>query len=144
MNATITIWSKHMIKFFHNREELGGLLLQPILWVALFGVGMGTLVGRVGGSDDDLPLFRVHTIPAPAAIVAPQVPAHRSVPREPEVQLPSMPPGEEVVNDYRFLEMSLRAHPTSFLRPDLARRGHFQCSQQRPADVGVSRGIDAH
>lgn len=40
-----------MIKFFRNREELGGLLIQPILWVALFGVGMGALVGKVGGSD---------------------------------------------------------------------------------------------
>jgi len=51
MNATITIWSKHMIKFFRNREELGGLLIQPILWVVLFGVGMSALVGNVGGSD---------------------------------------------------------------------------------------------
>jgi len=31
--------------------------------------------------------------------------------------------GEEVVNDYRFLELSLRAHPASFLRADLTRRG---------------------
>lgn len=51
MHATITIWSKHMTKFFRNREELGGLLLQPILWVVLFGVGMGALVRDVGGSD---------------------------------------------------------------------------------------------
>jgi ABC-2 type transport system permease protein len=51
MHATLTIWSKHMTKFFRNREELGGLLLQPILWVVLFGVGMSALVGRVGGSD---------------------------------------------------------------------------------------------
>jgi ABC-2 type transport system permease protein len=51
MNATITIWSKHMTKFFHNREELGGLLIQPILWVVLFGVGMGALVRTVDGSD---------------------------------------------------------------------------------------------
>jgi error-prone DNA polymerase len=34
-----------------------------------------------------------------------------------------MPLGEEVVNDYRFLELSLRPHPASFLRADLARRG---------------------
>lgn len=40
-----------MTKFFRNREELGGLLLQPILWVVLFGVGMGALVRNVGGSD---------------------------------------------------------------------------------------------
>lgn len=33
-----------------------------------------------------------------------------------------MPLGEEVVNDYRFLKLSLRAHPASFLRADLARR----------------------
>ncbi len=51
MHATLTIWSKHMTKFFRNREELGGLLLQPILWVVLFGAGMGALVGDVGGSD---------------------------------------------------------------------------------------------
>jgi len=51
MNATITIWSKHMRKFFRNREELGGLLIQPVLWVALFGLGMGALVGQISGQD---------------------------------------------------------------------------------------------
>jgi ABC-2 type transport system permease protein len=51
MHATFAIWSKHMTKFFRSREELGGLLLQPILWVVLFGIGMGSLVGRVDGSD---------------------------------------------------------------------------------------------
>jgi error-prone DNA polymerase len=43
--------------------------------------------------------------------------------REPEVALPPMPIGEEVVNDYRFLRLSLRAHPAQFLRADLAQRG---------------------
>jgi error-prone DNA polymerase len=43
--------------------------------------------------------------------------------REPPVTLPPMPLGEEVVNDYRFLKLSLRAHPASFLRADLAARG---------------------
>jgi DNA polymerase III alpha subunit len=38
------------------------------------------------------------------------------------VYLPPMPLGEEVVNDYRFLRLSLRAHPATFLRADLARR----------------------
>jgi DNA polymerase III alpha subunit len=42
---------------------------------------------------------------------------------EPEVSLPPMPLGEEVVNDYRFLKLSLRAHPASFLRNDLDGRG---------------------
>jgi error-prone DNA polymerase len=34
-----------------------------------------------------------------------------------------MPLGEEVVNDYRFLRLSLRAHPAQFLRADLNARG---------------------
>ena len=51
MNATITIWSKHMHKFFHNFEELGGLILHPMMWVSLFGVGMGALVSQVSGTD---------------------------------------------------------------------------------------------
>lgn len=40
-----------MRKFFRSREELGGLLIQPILWVALFGIGMGAIVSSVSGSD---------------------------------------------------------------------------------------------
>ncbi|MEO1702886.1 MAG: error-prone DNA polymerase [Pseudomonadota bacterium] len=40
---------------------------------------------------------------------------------EPETQLPSMPLGEHVVHDYRFLGLSLKAHPVSFLRARLAR-----------------------
>jgi error-prone DNA polymerase len=34
-----------------------------------------------------------------------------------------MPLGEEVVNDYRFLQLTLRKHPAAFLRPDLGHRG---------------------
>jgi len=45
------------------------------------------------------------------------------VAKEAEVNLPPMPLGEEVVNDYRFLRLSLRAHPAQFLRADLAARG---------------------
>jgi error-prone DNA polymerase len=47
----------------------------------------------------------------------------RLVSREPDVALPPMPLGEEVVNDYRFLRLSLRAHPAQFLRADLSQRG---------------------
>lgn len=41
---------------------------------------------------------------------------------ESEIHLPPMPPGEEVINDYRFLRLSLRAHPAQFLRADLTAR----------------------
>ena len=33
-----------------------------------------------------------------------------------------MPVGEHVVNDYRYLSLSLKAHPVSFIRPQLAAR----------------------
>ncbi len=36
INATLTIWNKHMRKFLANGEELFGTMIQPILWVALF------------------------------------------------------------------------------------------------------------
>ena len=41
---------------------------------------------------------------------------------EPAVTLPAMADGEQVVEDYRTLRLSLRAHPLSFLRQRLAGR----------------------
>ncbi len=58
------------------------------------------------GDHEDLPLFR----------------AGNAAMQEPDVALKPMPPGEEVINDYRFLKLSLRAHPSAFLRADLNRR----------------------
>jgi len=40
IGATTTIWRKHMRKFLGNGEELFGTMIQPVLWVALFGIGM--------------------------------------------------------------------------------------------------------
>lgn len=42
---------------------------------------------------------------------------------EPPVLLPEMPAGEQVINDYRYLTLSLKAHPVSFMRADFARQG---------------------
>ena len=62
---------------------------------------------RRSGDKDDLPLF-----------------AHAAMPEmEPDVHLPPMPPGRQVVEDYRHLHLSLKAHPVSFLRADLDARG---------------------
>ena len=47
-----------------------------------------------------------------------------SAPSEPVINLPPMALGEEVVNDYRFLQLTLRAHPASFLRADLDTARH--------------------
>ena len=59
------------------------------------------------GDKDDLPLF--------ARVAMPEL--------EPDAALPPMPPGEQVVEDYRHLHLSLKAHPVSFLRAELERRG---------------------
>jgi error-prone DNA polymerase len=89
-----------------------GLTRRQALWEA-------KALGRVGDKEDDLPLFRNNTSNATETHVA----STSSINEEPHVTLPLMGFGEEVVNDYRFLELSLRAHPASFLRRDLAPRG---------------------
>jgi len=58
------------------------------------------------GDKDDLPLF--------ARVAMPEL--------EPGVALPPMLPGEHVIEDYRHLHLSLKAHPVSFLRDELAAR----------------------
>ncbi len=83
-----------------------GLTRREALWAA-------KALGRVGDRDDDLPLFAANDDVSLLSIVS----------REPDVALPPMPLGEEVVNDYRFLRLSLRAHPAQFLRADLGQRG---------------------
>lgn len=47
---------------------------------------------------------------------------------EPDAALRPLTGGREVVEDYRSLQLSLRAHPLSFLREELARRGVRPCA----------------
>ena len=75
-----------------------GLNRRDALWAV-------KALGRTG-DDENLPLF----------CALPSGPR-----RESDTHLPAMPPGEEVVNDYRFLRMSLKAHPVQFIRPELSR-----------------------
>jgi error-prone DNA polymerase len=48
-----------------------------------------------------------------------------------------MPLSEQVVADYQTLRLSLKAHPISFLRGDLARRGFTPASNLRRCKVGA-------
>ena len=41
---------------------------------------------------------------------------------EADAALPPMPPGEHVIEDYRHLSLSLKAHPVAFLRERLAQK----------------------
>jgi error-prone DNA polymerase len=78
---------------------------------------------RRSGDKDDLPLF-----------------AHAAMPEiEPDVGLPSMPPGQQVIEDYRHLHLSLKAHPLSFLRAELDGRG-IVCHDRLP-DVPNGRRV---
>jgi len=45
MSATLTLWNKYMSKLVVHPEETVGMLIQPVLWVVLFGVGMKSLLG---------------------------------------------------------------------------------------------------
>ena len=47
---------------------------------------------------------------------------------EADPDLPLMTHGEKVVHDYRTMSFSLKAHPMSFLRRDLERRGVVRCA----------------
>jgi error-prone DNA polymerase len=114
--------SPRMLERLADADAFGslGLARRDALWAA-------KALGRVGDSDDDLPLFE-----ATASFTSPRMreeigarsaSGERERTREPDVHLPPMPLGEEVVNDYRFLRLSLRAHPAQFLRTDLFQRG---------------------
>jgi error-prone DNA polymerase len=48
--------------------------------------------------------------------------------REPEVVLTPMTEGREVVEDYRSVQLSLRAHPLHFVRPQLEARRIVSCA----------------
>jgi error-prone DNA polymerase len=56
--------------------------------------------------------------------------------REPAVSLRPMTSGGEVVEDYRHVGLTLRQHPASFLRADLARRRIVTCIEAMNARDG--------
>ena len=63
---------------------------------------------------------------------------------EPAVVLPAMADGEQVVEDYRTLRLSLRAHPLSFLRERLAVRGVLPAEallRARDGDRAAATGL---
>lgn len=71
MNATILLWQKQMKKALVHPEEIVGMLIQPILWVILFGVGMRSLMGATTpDSGNDYMTFVVPGIVALTAVSA--------------------------------------------------------------------------
>ena len=78
---------------------------------------------RRAGDKDDLPLFAVA--------------ASREL--EPDVALPRMRLGEHVIEDYRYLRLSLKAHPVSFVRAELDGRGIL--SHEHLAEIHSGRRV---
>lgn len=71
MKSTILLWQKQMKKALVHPEEIAGMLIQPILWVILFGVGMRSLMGMTNsGSSNDYMTFMVPGIIALTAVSA--------------------------------------------------------------------------
>jgi len=71
MNATLLLWQKQMKKALVHPEEIAGMLIQPILWVILFGVGMRSLMGTTTpDSGNDYMTFVVPGIVALTAVSA--------------------------------------------------------------------------
>ncbi len=66
MNAAITLWNKQMSKL--SGEETFGLLIQPILWVVLFGVGMKGIMGSAVAGGEDYIAFMAPGIVALSAL----------------------------------------------------------------------------
>ena len=95
-----------------------GLDRRAALWAAR-GLDKASAPDRKGGR---LPLF--------------EAAGHAELRREPDIDLPPMPPGEHVVNDYRFLRLSLKAHPVRFLRPALTRLGAVRHETLRETRAG--------
>jgi len=71
MNATFLLWQKQMKKALVHPEEIVGMLIQPILWVILFGVGMRGLMGTTTpDSGNDYMTFVIPGIVALTAVSA--------------------------------------------------------------------------
>jgi error-prone DNA polymerase len=91
-----------------------GLTRREALW-AVKG-----LIGTDGA--ETLPLFRAAGLPPPRELE--------------DADLPLMPPGEEVIHDYRTLSLTLKAHPVSFLRQSFTRRRIVPADALRQLPVG--------
>jgi ABC-2 type transport system permease protein len=69
MSAALALWNKHMRKSMTSPEEAIGMLIQPVLWVVLFGVGMGRLLeSTTPGGEDSYVTFMLPGIIALTAL----------------------------------------------------------------------------
>ena len=102
-----------------------GLNRRDALWAAQ---GLGSSAGQRSAAED-LPLYAYAANKNSTALQ-----------KEEEVALPSMTLGEHVVEDYQVMKLSLKAHPASFIRPKLIKKGFITAHEllNHPANKIVS------
>ncbi|MEZ0243862.1 MAG: error-prone DNA polymerase, partial [Sphingomonas sp.] len=95
-----------------------------------FGIDRRKALWAIKGlGASPLPLFVAANDAAPEVI-------------EPQVMLDRLTAGREVVEDYRATQFSLRAHPVSFLRDTLTRRGVTRCGDLAKASTKDGKIVD--
>jgi error-prone DNA polymerase len=119
------------VEEIQRRAEVGGRALDRIGEAGGFGsLGASRRAGLwevKGLGEEALPLF---------AAADERAGKLRPEAFEPMVALTPMGEGEEVVEDYRSIGLSLRAHPLAFLRDELAHRKMISCAALRDMKDG--------
>ncbi|SFS12631.1 error-prone DNA polymerase [Sphingomonas jatrophae] len=134
LRVTLGLAEDEAVKIVVEREANGPFTSVEDVWRRA-RVSRGTLERLADadafacfGHDRRQAIWRVRGLAAAAELPLFAAAALREQEREPAVALAPMTEGREVVEDYRATQMSLRAHPLAFLRPELRRRGIRTCA----------------
>jgi error-prone DNA polymerase len=127
----------------HDKQEGESFRDVRDLW-RRSGVGRATLerlaaadAFRSLGHDRRQALWEVSGLPTELPLPLFDHAAASEAGAEPQVTLPIMPLSEHVVNDYRTLRLSLKAHPMSFLRARIASEGILSCADLKRTRDGA-------
>ena len=92
---------------------------------------------RSVGLDRRQALWAVRGLPKEIALPLFEHARTIEIGREPDVTLPAMPMPEHVVNDYRTLRLSLKAHPMTFLRAQVSAARIVSCAAVKAMKDGT-------
>ena len=67
LTAVCILWRKYLHKTLKHPEEIVGMLIQPLLWVLLFGVGMGAMLS---GEEPESGGYMTFMLPGIIALTA--------------------------------------------------------------------------
>ena len=96
---------------------------------------------RSVGLDRRQALWEVKALGAPEPLPLFAWSDTREMGEEPAVELPLMPLGEHVVNDYQTLRLSLKAHPMNLLRSGFMAERVMACGDLRTLENGARAAV---